>query len=525
MNEIYLMATEPLPSNDWQVFTENYLNSVGFCTVKHKNQLIVWKEKNCFRNLKYADAYTVERLWLAPNRWSLCIRSKRIYFEQNRDLIDNRQEYIICNDIKPPNQPPASYQIKSQYQLLRCLMEANANYKANFVEVEEINLESAAVEFISIKDRQINISDQRLSKIYNEYGFDHVPNNFVVYICSLEGTPDKIIKIIADKLTKAFSQKNVSCVIKITSKEIILKHLTEINKKNKRIKSGFLFFFILPCRDKKVLPDTLDLFDLLEELGAPFRRAYSDDPLDYSIPDQLPSMLMAVGGKPHLSPLESDGAPIWTVGLDMGHSATERYTNLALTLVDPKGILIKTWLAKQDLDETIEPDLLAKMLRYCREEVLKFDNKPSLVLLRDGRYFKNDEINFCKDIFEGKISIFEYRKRGNPQIFKLDKNDEPIFFNGPFAVIIPGTYTIFLIPQKKQSMESLPKIAKVTWKANWNGLKLKPIDIAKLIIKSAQAPGLGLRSRLLPACIYWADGIATTSVTDLRFRGQRICKI
>jgi hypothetical protein len=95
----------------------------------------------------------------------------------------------------------------------------------------------------------------------------------------------------------------------------------------------------------------------------------------------------------------------------------------------------------------------------------------------------------------------------------------------PFAAIIPNANTIFLTPLKRQKERALPRVAKITWKNNWNGLQMQPKDVAELIFKSSRAPGLGLWPRHLPACIYWADGIATTSESDLRFRGQCIHKL
>jgi len=513
VNDLFLMAIEPLLSNNWQATAENYLSASGYSTLRNKNQVVVWKEINFYRNIKYADAYSVERLWLAPKRCAQSIRSKRIYFSGNSDLPDKRQEYIICRDFK------------NQHHIIRCLKEADPNYKAVLVKVEELIMEDDDIYSISIHDRKLSINDQRLSQIYNECGFDQVPDNFTIYICPLEGVLGEYIKVIEEKLTRALKNKNITCVVNAINKEIILKNLADIKEDNLKLKSGFLFYFILPSRNKEVTQDTLELFNELEALQIPFRRAYSDDPFDYSIPDQLPSLLMAAGGRPHCSLISFNGSPVWTIGVDMGHSFSGQYTNLALSLVDPGGLHIKTWLSRQHLDETIKPALFAKMLGYCKEEVLKHESSPSVVIFRDGRYFENDEILISKEIFADRISIFEYRKRGNPQVFKMSDQDEPIFMDKPYAVIIPNANTIFLTPLEKQKAKSLPRVAKITWKNNWNGLQMQPKDVAELIFNSSRAPGLGLWPRHLPACIYWADGIATTSQVDLRFRGQRVCKL
>ena len=84
---------------------------------------------------------------------------------------------------------------------------------------------------------------------------------------------------------------------------------------------------------------------------------------------------------------------------------------------------------------------------------------------------------------------------------------------------------IFISTVESYNQNSLPKISKVTWEKSWNCLKLTPPQITGLLLLSATVPGLGLNPRLLPACIYWADGIASTSETDLCFRAQPMYKL
>jgi len=45
-------------------------------------------------------------------------------------------------------------------------------------------------------------------------------------------------------------------------------------------------------------------------------------------------------------------------------------------------------------------------------------------------------------------------------------------------------------------------------------------ELADTLVGLSLAPGLGMHRRERPAPIYWADGIAGASPTDLRFAGN-----
>ena len=59
----------------------------------------------------------------------------------------------------------------------------------------------------------------------------------------------------------------------------------------------------------------------------------------------------------------------------------------------------------------------------------------------------------------------------------------------------------------------------------WDGMRLGPELLARILFAQTLMPGLGLRQRRLPAPIYWADGIAGASDDDLRFRGQCVVNL
>jgi len=276
--------------------------------------------------------------------------------------------------------------------------------------------------------------------------------------------------------------------------------------------------FVLPDKKHAPMKETLDLFNALEEANVPFRRAYSNDPLEFSIPDQLPSLVLASGGVPHRSPTMSEGGPIWTIGVDLSHRVNRDASVLTLTLVDPNGALVGAWKQKQKLDETARAETIRALLTHCKERLSDYERDASIAILRDGRMFENEDSTLYQDVLDSDISLFEYRKGGNPQI--AHQGDVYALPEGPIAATLRGATTLFLTTTPPRDDRTLANVAKITWRNEWNGLDLDPEEVAKFLTASSVAPGLGLHARHLPAAIYWADGIAGASDEDLRFRGN-----
>jgi len=231
----------------------------------------------------------------------------------------------------------------------------------------------------------------------------------------------------------------------------------------------------------------------------------------------LPSILIAAGGRPHRSPTSASGRPIWTVGVDLSHQTESPVSILALTLVDPDGGLVDAWTIKQQRDETVRIESITVLLANCRKRLASCDGAPNVMVLRDGRMFENEDGNLYSEVLKTHVSLFEYRKRGNPQIAWNGVGHSLI--RKPLAALVPGASTMFLVTAPSRDERTLPAVDKVTWRPEWNGLKLKPSEIANILATSAAAPGLGLHPRHLPAAIYWADGIAGANEEDLRFVG------
>ena len=512
---LVLMAVEPLPPGDWLHSAHSVLNAAGMFTSARNTEILVWKDRRRYRSMNYSDGWLVRRLWLSPRRGALAVTSRRIYFIGDSAEPDRTPEHILVPANRPPS-PSAAEELDSQWMLIRALADGlGATTKP--VDLQRIDSDLKAARSVRIGSNAYLSPPATLNALYREHGFDETPNNFRVTVCPLESVSEMVANRFVNKLRQANSQRNVDGTVRLANVIEITQRLTDMKRSGHAVATGRCVLFILPSQHEKPRPESLSLIATLEAAGIPFRRAYADDPVDFSIPDQLPSLVIAAGGRPHRSPAQVPGAPVWTVGVDLSHPVDSPFSILALTLVDPDGGLAGAWTRKQARDETVRGEALAVMLDLCRARLASCDQSPRVMILRDGRMFENEDSGLYRRGLGAPVSLFEYRKRGNPQIVRPGGvHASP---REPLAVMLPGASTMFVVTATPRTEHALPSVAKVTWRPDWNGLDLDPPAIGRLLAASATAPGLGLQPRHLPAAIYWADGIAGASDGDLRFRG------
>lgn len=517
MDNTYIIAAEPL-SKDWQAPTVQALESLKLQTTRNQHGIVAWGKVHRKLGVFYSDGYALGSLWLGHLRNALSITSKRLYFIDEGKTIDKRPEHEILGERKITSLPTAD-QVDLKWRLLAAIMP-KIDARLHPVLVKKIPSNLGDARRIQIGSAVRPTSDS-LKNIYRKYGFDTVPPRLIFSICPLEGVHSSVAQNVAVQLKTEFQKTQCPHVEAKISDTAKIKAFLE-NQKH-IIPSGWCAFFILPSSNKQPTDQTLSLFSLLENAGVPFRRAFSNDPIQHSILEQIPSLLIAAGGIPHRSPTSITDQPIWTIGIDIGHAKANRYSTLALTLVNPDGLLSGAWTIDQPRDETVRSDYLQKLLKNCVSHLSQCDKNPSIVVIRDGRPFKNENLAIYSEILKARFTFIEYRKRNNPQIVNLF--DKPVVVNEPFAAIVPGCNTMFLISQSGRDRFTPPRVTKIHWKERYNHLNLKPEDIARLITVSSTAPSLGCQPHIDPAAIYWADGIAGMDNIDTKFRGVKVKRL
>ena len=510
-----LMALAPLPEGGWLQDARIGLEKHGLTVRERAAELLVWPKKERMGGLAYADGWVLRRMWLAPKRSAVGVTGRRIYFEPDTGDIDKRQEHLIISGNRPAPRA-ATDEVEAQISLLECLRRS-LGPKVAPVQLEPLGEDITNARLVQIRDESFAVPPAKLDALYRQHGFDADPKGFAIGVCPLESVTESIAGKFVERLHSAAEERNVRMQVRCVRVEKVERRLQQLATSMAKVQSGKCVLFILPTKATEPCERTVALFARLQSARVPFRRAYADDPLRYSIPDQLPSLILASGGRPHRSPTVALGTPVWTVGVDLGHALRSSSSVLALTLVDPEGALAGAWTSVQRRDETASADDLTAMLRQCNRRIREVDPHAGVVVLRDGRLFENEDAQLYGKELNAKTSLFEYRKGGNPQIIQTKQAERT--FIAPIACIIPSSSTMFISTLNVRGSGSPPAVVKVTWRSEWNGLGLDAGTVARVLTASAAAPGLGLQPRHHPAAIYWADGIAGTSSADLRFVG------
>lgn len=509
-----LAALEPLSGRDWFVHVERGLRSLGMRIDIAERRLRAWKSTVKAGDITFADGWQFDRLWLAPGRACLSVTAQRMYFDGATRL--SLREQDILAGVRPPG-PGADVEVARQWELLHELSK-NLPGNPSVVNLAPVMHSLVRSREIGIGEKQIAFRSGTLNAAYRQVGFDEVPHNWLLTTCPLDGVKPEVAAEFTRRFSVAAEQRFAFLNTKVTSAEIVEAWIDRLPVDALESRHGRCLLFVLPSSEHPPSPASFRLLERLEARRVPFRRAYADDPLDYSVPDQIPSILLGSGGRPHRVTTATAAGPIWTLAVDLGHPRAASHSVLVATLVDPQGGLVHAARTVQRRDETATAPAIRGVLAACASAPAFLDAKDRQVLVvRDGRLFENESPADYLALFGESVSVVEYRKRGNPQVFLTHPSlrtptDE-------FAVEVPHARTMFVCLARPRDATMLPGITKITWDKAWNRLELSPATIARVLASSAAAPGLGLHPRHLPAAVYWADGIAGVSPTDIRFLG------
>lgn len=519
-SDVTLCAIAPLPE-PWLEELREFLINQGFLTWEDGTALLV-SQKLVAGKTRFHEGWRFGRVWLGPRQSALAVFSKRIYFQPDGTL-DKRPEFQILGTNQRPPSSKSRDILESQWNLLRLVSEQCFEGRSIPVQLQMECLPEPNAARAYVGEDYVEPRHGALNGLYTKNGFDLVPENFRVSVCGLDGVTTATVEQFMHGIRSGFSRRHTSATVAKTCKKTILERLEIMRDTHKSPRQGSTVLFVLPSKERAPSVETMRLLDQMDRIGVTYRRAYSTDPVRFSIPDQLPSLLMAANGRPHRVSLTISGDPVWSIGVDIGHDVARKRSTLCLSLVDPHGALNRVWRVHQRLDETAHLEKLKAALQLCKLHLSAHARDVPLVILRDGRQFEREDSDLYSNILGHRCSLFEVRKGGNPQI--LREVDPLQGFVEPMAASVNDARTMFVITRANESDSDLSKVLKVSWREQWNQLNCSKKDLAQFLLASTATPGLGLRPRNLPAPIYWADGVAKTNPDDLRFRGQPIVSV
>lgn len=510
-DRFFLAAFEPLPKN-WRYAVTRALTSGQRSCQKMGQNLFAYRDVAETKGITYADGTLLTRVWIGPRRWALGAQNRRLYFDQQTGLADRRPESEIVGDRRPPS-PAVPEQIKEITEALETAGDGT------MVPLQQVQLEQQDPPQISIKDKSLP-AHAPLNAAYREHGFDDVPHEWTISVCPLEGAPLSAAATLKERLIFVARQRGAQLTVRIVEEAKVLEAADRI-RNGDTPRPGRTVLFLLPRKQQTPAKQTIQLLDRLEQAKIRFRRAYVDDPIEFSVPDQLPSLLTASGGRPHKVDIQHRGQPVWSVGVDLSHRPEQPHSTLVTSLVDPTGLLVSAWSVSQPKNETPNAPALSRMLSAAAQSIRSSGggNEPVLVI-RDGRMFEGETGTLYEQAFEGPTTVIEYRKRLNPAVLA---GQEPA--PAPGAYLVPDHHTMFISTMPPKRQNSLPSVVKVTWKPSWNHAMFSPTNLADALVGLSLTPGLGLHPREKPAPIYWADGIAGVTPDDLRFAGNQTTQL
>lgn len=517
-----IMAVEPVPEADWLAELRDKLARGGDeCAIEGRS-LAVDGLRAQQNGIVYSDGWRISKMWLGPDRHALAITARRFYYTGPRGPRDHRTESAIVAGRRPPSRNAAA-EIEAQLRLCARIVDALGPKSHRLVAAPSVQCDALGARKIRIGTRSFDVPAGGLDGVYRRHGFDSVPANARLTICAIEGVDVVAATGFADMLRDVAHSRHAKVAVRIGHEERILERLGELEQSGDRPRTGSALLLLFPHRNGDPTASTSALLRRLDRLGVPYRRAYADDPHQFSIPNQFPAILLALGGRPHRIARMAEDRAIWMAGIDLSHPAGGSESTLALTLVDPVGRLRGAWVKRQKRDETAQTDTLRAVLEPCGEVLRREDPGARVLVLRDGRLFANEGPDVYRECLSVPLSVIEFRKRWNPLVLSASTCGAVAL--APVAVVVQGSNTMFVATSPAARADVLPRVAKVCWKDSWNGLGLQPAEIAELLVAAATAPTLGARQSSLPAPIYWADGIAASSDRDLRFRGQGTIKL
>ena len=203
------------------------------------------------------------------------------------------------------------------------------------------------------------------------------------------------------------------------------------------------------------------------------------------------------------------------IGLDLGVGSQYRGKCVVVTVTDAKGVLKGFWRAIKDSDETLTPEILHEAVTWAVQlsEALRPECK--LVAIRDGRCPHHERVEVYRKLLpEGRSMLVEYTKKGNPLIVSGGMQPSP----GMLAVP-PNSNEGFLFTARAAQKGMLTNTTRFRPLINDFGYSLEMIG--EFLVALCFAPKLSFQPSSIPAPIYWADGIASISNTNLQFAGWR----
>lgn len=510
MSEDLLLAAIRFQGVDhWQSLIQQNLKIPRWRIAVERGQVFIIPNAvsgTLYSGIQFLNSFQLSSFWCGPQDKAIALTPVRKWLDRDGN-IDRRPEYLILSG---GTAPPLN--LEEEVQHIHEILDALSNLEG--FSNEPIALSALSGNLLSLAEIQVKsqilLCPPNPNAQYKKFGFHFVPTDLSIYVAPLSGASPSRATEFSDSISSNFIARGTNVSISMGPVKGI------------KCRAGRAIVLLLPGdKETPLCPETIAAMRYLDENEIRWRRAYENDPFQFSVPDQVGSILQCAGGVQYCVEASNSRPIPWSLGLDLSHPR-EGPSRVCGALLNPTGNLVHSWVAEHPRDETISQDVLKEIISKAVALIPGSGKQNGLLILRDGRLFEKENYSLYREGFGLPVTLLEVRKRRNPPILTED------------ACGIPPNPVFCLIPQRHDSRSHvamticLPiaqqnrfgQVLKLHWRDQWNGLSLEPTDFAAILTALVHAPGLGNKARALPAPIYWADGIAAASDQDLRFRGQ-----
>ena len=455
-------------------------------------------------------------LWLGPRQNAVRVCPHRYYFFADRS-IDRRPEREIVNLSQRPKTPLVE-RLRALKQFLNDLREGCGAESNGFVHLSIPGID--LLDGVTLHGTRKAFPAGFKYGVHELGGYFNSPDKLLVFLCCDDRVSASHADDYRQRAQKEFSVRGVEAVLRDTTLEGLESRLNWVDQGDPIKRRDVPTLFIL-ANDQEPPSDRMrQIMRRLDQHGLPWRRAYATDPREWSVANQLGSLLQACGGHPYSVTLAGGECLPWSIGIDL--SKRQDFSRVAATLIGSDGRLMGAWTRDQRMGEDIEPTILRSLLAAAMQRVPVSERSSGVLIVRDGRVFESENVEDYRRDLNSPVTLVEIRKRGNPPLLLGEEWQLPKRPTVAWLPEVVGGSLGFLVTLPQSAKNEFDGVIKIWMSDEWDGMGLGRERLARILAAQTLTPGLGPSQRFLPAPIYWADGIAGASDDDLRFRGQPV---
>lgn len=525
--------------SDWDTKAQDIMGGQGWSTHFSSRQVTTWQEENIIAvsdELFFVSGISIRKIWLGGKIGNNAIRITplRLYFDSINPKKPLRQaEYVLLN-----GKPRPRVDRNTLYILLGNTKNTLC-HEGSFTPINQQpgfhnNNLLSQVQAIGRGNSRIPLSNDIWAALAKSGAFSY-PKELALYVVNdnkQQKGPhilNEYIDLLQDKW-RLLTRDPEAIQIKRIDLDKLIQRLRTQSGQGALTNAVFLIALSghvgdpLPKRQQEAL-------ELLDKNGIPYRLfSYDNKNPRFSASSQMLSILSAAGGKPYRLLLNypddfSHGA---LIGVDIGHDIDWRRSTVVASLLEPDGNHILSLKKHIPLNEAIPSQIVTRMLRSLKKQSEKLLSRSieRAIIFRDGRIptkcekSGNESLHDYLEALEIPTSLVEIRKRGNPPL--CQQTDNGLRAAKPGSMFSPEGSDVRLITCYETIQQAgPPKTFKVTIPRSADRFNWGIDAYTGIVCGLCYSPSLGTKPHL-PGPIYWADGIAKTSDTDNRFRGQNV---